>query len=465
MAGTELRVKKLHHLANKYLQEGKDDKALIPLSDLLNINMDDPQALYMMGVLMRNKGHCGLAAQLFRRCVALDPKAVNPWMFFGVSLHDIHAYSEAIQVFQQVKAMVPKEPQVYANISASYQQLGEFAEALNYANHALTIQPTNESATVVKAMASLAMGRWKDGFDGYRKLYGKQVTIRAYTPSGKEELPEWNGQKGQTVIIQGDQGLGDEIMFASVIEDAAKDAKLIYDCHPKLETVFRRSFPNIQVYGSRKDRSVPWLDESNAGARHHVSSLGRFYRIREKQFPRKPYLIPNPELMEKWRESLKDLPKPWVGIAWQGGIIGTMRETRSLDVEDWKPVIDQGGTFVDLSYHDSSAEVERFNAKSENKIVKFDLPVEDYDHTLALLAVLDLVVTVTTTVVHACGAIGKRALVLVPNMPAWRYGWRRDDMIWYPQDVKLFRQEREEPTMEPAIQRIAEEYAKSLHRV
>jgi tetratricopeptide (TPR) repeat protein len=463
MVGTQRRLKALKNIAHQKLKDHEYDGALVPISEILNINMDDPGGLYMAGVFFRNKGHSGFAANFFRRAAAMGPKKINTWLFFGASLHDIHQYDAAMEAFKMAKSINPEEPQVYANMSASMVQTGNFADALNYATEALKRNPENRTALTCRGMACLGLGRWREGFKDYKHIYGQQVVIRVYR---EPEEPEWDGTKDKTVVVQGDQGLGDEIMYSSVLPDMAKDCKkVILDCHPKLEKVFKRSFPQIDVYGTKKGKGLEWPLNYDIDAHTHISGLGRFYRSKDKDFPRKPFLVPSEELRLKWREKLKDLPKPWVGLAWQGGSTGTMREFRSIEASDWKPVIEKGGSFIDLSYHDSAKEIEGL------PIHKFEVNQDDYDDTLALLAELDLVVSVTTTAVHACGAIGQKAFVLVNAMPQWRYGTRRDDMQWYHQGVKLFRQAKEEENFEGVIGRIAEAYGEfleshfSTHRV
>jgi tetratricopeptide (TPR) repeat protein len=461
MAGTQARAVELKKRAADLLKKNDNDHAFPFISDILNLDFEDPQGLYMGGVWFRNRGHPGMAAQFFRRCVALTPDKVNPWLLFGASLHDLHQYDAAMECFQRAKQLAPEEPACFANMAATHVQLGEFADALNYATEALKRDPKHKTGLACRGMALLGLGRW-DGFKDYKHIYGGQVIIRVYNRKivdGKEvDEPEWDGTSGKTVVVQGDQGLGDEIMYSSVLPDMAKDCKkVILECHPKLENVFKRSFPQIDIYGTKKQKTdVKWIDNYEIDASYHISGLGRFYRSRDKDFPRKPYLVTSEELRAKWREKLKDLPKPWVGLTWQGGLIGTMREYRSVEPQDWWPVMEQGGSFIDLSYHDSKKEIEGL------PIHKFEINQQDYDDTLALLAELDAVITVTTTAVHACGAIGKKAFVLVNNMPQWRYGTRREDMQWYHRGIRLFRRKKDEDSFEGAIGRIAEAYKEFL---
>jgi hypothetical protein len=105
------------------------------------------------------------------------------------------------------------------------------------------------------------------------------------------------------------------------------------------------------------------------------------------------------------------------------------------------PVLENDGTFIDLSYLDNSREVNAWNAKGGSQVITPPIDQKDYDDTVALLSVLDEVVTVTTAAVHACGAIGRTARVLVPEVPMWRYAHRcGDGMIWYPADsIRMYR--------------------------
>jgi tetratricopeptide (TPR) repeat protein len=456
MRDTQSRIKKYKKLASEFIKLNEPEKAFPLISEVMNVNFDDPDALMLAGTWFRKKGHPGLATQFFRRAAALRPDKINPWLLFGACLHDCFFFDEAMQCFQRARQINPDEPAAFANMAASHVQMGEFADAFSYATEALKRDPTHKTALACRGMACLGLGRWKEGFKDYKHIYGDQVIIRVYR---QPEEPEWDGTKGKTVVVQSDQGLGDEIRYASILQSMVKDCKkVILDCHPKLEKVFKRAFPEIDVYGTKKqNQGVKWVDNYEIDAHYHISGLGRFYRTRDKDFPRKPYLIPNPELVEKWRETLKDLPKPWVGIAWQGGLVGTGREFRSTDLAQWEPMISQGGTFVDLSYHDSAEEVE----KSGISIFRPEINQSDYDDTLALLEALDLVVCVPTTVLHAAGAINKQAWVLVPRWTHWEFGKTREDMIWYPKGVvKLFRSKSQD--LVDTIQQMSDAYGEFL---
>jgi hypothetical protein len=119
------------------------------------------------------------------------------------------------------------------------------------------------------------------------------------------------------------------------------------------------------------------------------------------------------------------------------------------------------GTLIDMSYMDNGLEIARWNLDHEQQVFTPPIDTEDYQDTIALVAALDDVVTVTTTLAHVCGALGRHAYVLVPSVAQWRYAYRHEDgteMIWYPSgSVRLYRQNHGEPWSH-AINRLAKDF-------
>jgi hypothetical protein len=244
-------------------------------------------------------------------------------------------------------------------------------------------------------------------------------------------------------------------MFSQMLSQLQQDCReVIIECAERLAPMFRRHYPEFKVYGTLKNQGQGWSLDHRIDAHIHISFLGRFYRNRDSDFPRKAYLTPNQELKDKWLDWLREFPKPWRGIAWQGGILRTQKHVRSIKLSEYKPIVELPGTNIDLSYHDSRNEIERsgFDIK-QPKIDK-----NNYDDTIALISALDDVVSVTTTIAHVCGALGRSANILVPQVPTWRYAYRIDggtSLIWYPADsVRLFRCNPGEQDWQHAINRV-----------
>ncbi len=444
--------------------EREDYKTAWPLiAEMLNDTPDQPQLLYLAGCVMRSQGHVGVALQLFRRALAFERKQPNVWMHFGSCLHDTHSYAEAREAFLHVHKALPKDTMPLANIAATYVQEGKAREAVEWAAKSLALDPDNHIARIARSFGNLALGRWADGWEDAGYLYGSKLRIRVYNPPEREE-PMWDGSKGQTVVVQADQGLGDMIMFAQCLPEMIRDCKkVIVETNDRLAPMFRRMWPELDVYDTLDEQELEWPSKYEIDAHIHISHLGKFYRKTHDDFPRAAYLSPEPRALAAVQKAIAQFPRPWVGIAWRGGIPKTNWLSRSMRLEDLAPVIRQGGTFFNLCYQDVGLEVARWNiANRAHQIQCPNLENDgDYDKTIAMVAAMDHVVTVTTTVAHVCGALGKKAYVLVNSIPAWRYGYAPEDggMIWYPENsVRLYRQVRGETTWDHAVARLARDY-------
>jgi tetratricopeptide (TPR) repeat protein len=428
-------------------------------SEYLSEFPDDPRAMFLCGAIMRKLDHTGVALTLFRRALSLAPEQPNVWMHFGACLHDTNQYADAREAFARVHKMLPADPMPLANTAASYVQEGRCNEALKFANQALAIDPNSRIAKIAKAFASLGLGRWADGWEHAEALYGETLRIRVYNPPEKEE-PMWDGSPGKTVVVQADQGLGDMIMFAQCLPQMVKDCKqVIVETNARLAPMFRRCFPGLIVYDTLKRDEVDWPLQHEIDAHIHISYLGKFYRKTNEDFPRVSYLTPEPALRAKWRSWLEQFPRPWVGIAWKGGIPKTNALARSMELQDMAPFL-KSGTPISLAYQEVGLEIARWNLDNAEQVIVPDIDNNaDYDETLALISELDHVVTVQTTVAHACGALGKKATVIVNNIPQWRYAYGGDSLMWYPENsVRIYRQAHGEKGWSHVVARAARDY-------
>jgi hypothetical protein len=447
-----------HKKAQAHIEREEYVPAWLMLSEMLNEQPDDPKSLYLAGCVLRGQGHTGMALQLFRRALAFASNIPNVWMHFGACLHDTNQYDEARDSFKVVLKALPDDPMPPANIAAGYVQQGNAQLALKWADRALALDPQCRIARVAAGFGNLALGQWAKGWEYSDSLYGETLRIRVYRDP---EEPQWDGTKGQTVIVQADQGLGEMLMFSQMLPEMAKDCKkLVVETNPRLLNLFKRNFPEVDVYGTLKERSdLDWPLKYDIDAHMHISAIGRFYRTKDEDFPRKAYLTADPEKRAKWRAWLEQFPKPWVGLAWRGGIARTNEATRSLALAQFKPIMEQGGTFISLAYQDVGLEIARWNIDNREQVHVPDINNEgDFDEWVALIAELDHTVSVLTTAVHVCGALGKRCHVLVPSVCQWQHAYGGDGMVWYPPSTVRNYRQREGESWSRVITEIAGDY-------
>jgi tetratricopeptide (TPR) repeat protein len=434
-------------------------RAFPEVAAALNEDPENPELLYLAGCVMRGLGNIGMALPYLAKALSKDQKQPNLWMHYGATLHDLNEWDDAIKAFEVVHQMLPTDPMPPANIAASYTQKGKWTDAINWADKALKFDPDCYIAHISRHFACLAKGRWEDGWRSADYLYGHHLAVRVYNSPENEE-PTWNGKPHQTVVVQADQGLGDILMYGQCLPDMIRDCKeVILECAPRLVNLMKRNFPGLTVYGTLKQQGQDWSLNHQIDAHVHISHLPKWYRNADAEFPRKAYITPEQGRVEKWLAWLEKQPKPWIGVSWKGGIQQTQNHLRSIELDDLAPVLSKPGSFIDLSYRDNGLEIARWNIQGKSQVIVPPVDADDFEDTLALLAALDEVVTVTTTVVHACGAMGRTAKVLVPEVPQWRYALRMDDggMIWYPKgSIQMYRRVPGE-TWESTIKRAAKD--------
>ena len=245
---------------------------------------------------------------------------------------------------------------------------------------------------------------------------------------------------GKTVFVASEQGIGDCIMFFSILPDLCRDAKhVICQADTRLLELLKQCFPSVSFVRSG---DVMTAQSITADRFIRLGSLGYTYRQTAAQFPGVSYLKSNPAIQSYWRSRLPSDPlKVNIGVSWRGGSPNRNGAARSLALDELSTILDRNDcNFVSLQYGDVASEIKQFNARRERKIQFFSSDeIDDFEDFAGLVDALDCVVSVQNTTVHACGALGKKCLTLLPRRPEWRYGVSGSEMPWY-SSVELFRQ-------------------------
>jgi hypothetical protein len=248
----------------------------------------------------------------------------------------------------------------------------------------------------------------------------------------------WKGEKGETVIVYGEQGIGDEILFSSVLEDMAKDCTVVYDTMPRLESLLTRSLPNVHVIGNRWSNEIVMPKGIKPTARIPLAGVPVYYRNKETDFTGKPYITADDTQRKAMRGMLDSLgDKPKVGIAWTGGTKKTRSQFRTNALENMVSLLRQDVDFISLQYTDPTDEIKELQEKRGLTMHHFPwiTEIKDYDLTAALVAELDLVISVPTSVTQLAGGLGVETWVTVPEITGWLF--YRNDYPWA-KSVKLY---------------------------
>lgn len=437
------------------LAKDEPDEALRIANGILNEEPNNPRALFIAGFVMMRAERWGLGYNIFKRAIELAPAVDACYNNAGMcaasctNADNNGMLDEAEKLLRRALKLNKGSTAARNNLALVGVHRCDPDMAIKFAKDSLAIDPDQPEAQESLGYAYLMRRNWADGWNGYEKAIGWSKYRKDFQ-YGSE--PYWQGQTGGRLIVRGEQGIGDEITFASCIPDAAKENKITFECDRRLEGLFRRSFPDVEVVGTRFDKTREWSQIRDWDWHCLVGSLAARYRRTDESFPGTPFLIPDPQRKTQWRALLDTLPGKKIGIAWHGGLPNTFRYRRSFSLESLLPILQTPGiTWVSMQYRDPSEEIAALEAKHGIKVHHWARAAEaiDYEETAALASELDMVISTTTALVHLCGAIGQKCWVMVPKKPRWFYGLDGNELPWY-KSVKLYRQSDKWP-----VERIA----------
>lgn len=443
-------------LCKQYQEAGDLALAVKCAYEGLNCDPDDVELIKYIAFLHMQGRNYGLFYHLLKQVKIMSPGDPDTEHNLGLAVMNMAAFAnreEFLDLGEKHfrKALCKAERwQSYSGLAQIALSRGEFDACIAHARKALGLMtPESRDETVHQTLgfALLAKEKFGEGFQEIERHVGGEM--RKPKPVAKE--PYWQGPQPQflngnvltiggkqNLFVQGEQGLGDEISFASCIPDVARDCSVTLECDPRLEGLFRRSFPHVEVYGTRANAKDPaqreWANGRTFDAMCLSGSLLKHYRKEKSDFPRKAFLRADSERRLQWKALLNTLPGKKIGIAWNGGVPMNFKGRRSLKLKDLDPLLKiPGVTWVSLEYKDPTEEIEHYKAKTGIEVKHWARAAEsdDYDDTAALVAELDCVVSVCTAVVHLCGALGVRCHVLVPKVPRWFYGESGREHPWY----------------------------------
>lgn len=444
--------------ARRLAKTGKQDDAWKIVERWMDDDPSDPNAVNIAAYILHDTKQYGLAYQIAKRACELAPEKSESWSNLGRACKELWKIEECEYSFRKAIQLSENREikgSSLLNLCAILNDAGQFKAAEKVGFEAVSILPNVQKARFNYGLSLLGQNKW-EGWDYYVSGLGSNYRLRV--PAGQE--PDWDGTKGKKLFIYGEQGLGDEISFASMFNGAIDDcSKVVVECDPKLANLFKRSFPNASIYGTRRKARNWNQEDSSPDYSVSFGNLGFFY-CRENPSG-KPYLKADPVRRLMWRALFDTKKKPVIGISWTGGVRHTGAKFRELSLEQLLPILKSvDAHWVSLQYHDASDEIAEFKKLHSGIDIEqysFATLTNDYDDTASLVAECDFVVSMQTAVVHLCGALGKECLTLLPTNSQWRYGEEGEKTVWY-ESVRLYRQKKRGEWTYP-IHRIKDELA------
>ncbi|MHB8474354.1 MAG: tetratricopeptide repeat protein, partial [Gammaproteobacteria bacterium] len=349
----------------------------------------------------------------------------------GLALHGQDRYEEAIVQYQRAIALKPDYAQAYYNLGNSCVSQGKPCEALLHFEHATVLKGDFALAHWNLSLALLLSGDLIPGWKKYEWRWDINKQDKRNFP-----CPLWDGEdiSGRTILLHAEQGLGDAFQFIRYAPLVAeRGARVVVEC----QSVLVQLLATVRGITRVVDNA-----ERLSGLDMHAPllSLPNIFHTTLSSIPAQiPYLTADHELVESWRDKIGTVERKLkVGLVWAGNPSHQNDHNRSCSLQAYAPLARVPGVAF-FSLQKGPAAVQLNDAPQGLNLIDYTDELVSYSDTAALLANLDLIISVDTSVVHLAGAMGKVVWALLPFAPDWRWLLDREDSPWYP-TMRLFRQ-------------------------
>jgi len=364
----------------------------------------------------------------FETAIALLPGHAGLYNNRGNALQELKRLEDAIESYDTAIVVNPHYAQAYCNRGAALHELKRFDEAIESIDKALALKPGYLEATYERGVVHLLKGEFDIGWRAYE---ARTSTERRPYEKWKWNKPLWLGEtdiSGKTILVDREQGFGDVIQFCRyirVLEDAG--ARVLFSPQKPLQTLMRglNAHPDIIDL----DKEIPHFD-----LHCPLMSLPFAFKTDIGSIPGETYITPDEERVAGWKHRLGRKTKPRVGVVWRGNPVPDKH--RSIEFELFRRLFNPRFEFISLQKE--VTDTERIGLDRAGVLHTGDA-LADFSDTAALCVLVDLVISVDTSVAHLAGALGSPVWVLLTWVPDWRWLLDRDDSPWYP-SMRLFRQ-------------------------
>lgn len=412
---------------------------------------ENHEAANNLGCAIRDLGRHDEAIDLLKAAIVAKPEAAMLWNSLGTVVNEKADIANAQIFFEEALRLDPGFAKARYNLGNTRLALGDSDGALADCEAAMACEVTDDERQMMRLARStvlMTLGRLGEGWDEYEARLHPQFNDVTHFLVDRPQWRPGDDLAGKSLLVVGEQGLGDEVLFANTLPDVAAalgpDGRLSIAVEPRLMPLFQRSFPFADVgahatygAGGRTVRIAPFInDPAGVDLWTPIASLLRQFRRTADAFPQRPnFLVADPARVAHWREVLKDAPAgKTVGLLWKSLVKATARERHFSPFGRWAPVLATPGvSFINLQYGDCADEIER--ARSEFGVEIWTPPgidlKQDLDDVAALSCALDLVVGFSNATFNLAAACGAPAW-LITGPGAWpRLGSER--YLWYPQ--------------------------------
>ena len=420
----------LNNLGNLFCTGGRLDEARACYERAIALQPNLAEAHNNLGVVFRDLGKFDEAQACYERALALKPDYADAHNNLGIVFRDQGKLDESAACHERALALKPDNSEAYNNLGNTRRSQRRLEESLRSYEQALVLNPENIEAKWNRSLVELLGGNFAVGWFDYEIRTKRKKNATRTFPQ-----PIWRGESlnGARIILHAEQGLGDTLQFlryvpmvqaagGAVILDVPKSLLRLAEELPGIETLVATGDPLPPFERHCPLMSLPLAFGTSIDS---ISALVPYLSVPADA--RK-----NAECLDWPAEGLR------VGLVWSGNPLFPEDWIRSIPLRGFAPMLGiEGVHFFSLQMGPAASQLDEVDAR----MIDLRAAIGDMADTAALIAKLDLVITVDTAVAHLAGALGKTTWTLLPFAPDWRWLTEREDSPWYP-TMRLFRQPR-----------------------
>ena len=424
-------------------QTGQLDHAINAFRKVISLNPNYADAYNNIANALKDQGKLDEAIEFYKNALAINPTYIDACYNMGNALREQGRWEEAIDAYKKALSLNPHNVDAHNNIGIALREQGKLDEAIDFYKKALSLQPNYSDA-----LYNLGRIYW------LKQDFTKAFELMEWRWSQKKNLmgtplesckPTWTrkDKNNEKVFVWKEQGIGDEIMFGTTLEELNRNSEgLIVECDKRLLSLYRRSFPkSIKFLDDRSKISGQEYDSQIA-----IGSLPKHFRLELNDFSKTSagWLKADTIATRYYRKKLTDgESQKLIGISWFTKSAKVLSFQRNVSIDLFAMLLERiPAKFVNLQYGDTTEDILWMNSKLTGKINEIDeLDLfNDIDGLAALISACDTVISVDNAIVHLAGALGVDTKVLLPFAADERWGSNKSGTYWY-DSLQLYRQE------------------------